>query len=70
MVEGRTLETLTKDYLRRKELTGVGPSQLTELTRALGWMREELGDDRAITDVTKDDLRAFRDASSCRVCST
>ena len=63
------LKPLSEFYLRKKLLKGIGPSQHTELTRALGWMCEALGGDRDIHDVPKDILRDLRDAL-CRLDAT
>ena len=60
------LKPLAALYLRKKELKGIGPSQLTELARALGWMGEALGEERHIREVLKAEMRTLRDAV-CRL---
>ena len=58
---GVSLATATKDFLSRKEDRGLGQSQLDETSRLLAWLMEALGDQRAIADIAKSELRGFRD---------
>jgi integrase len=55
------LKLLVERYLKRKELSGVGPSQLTEIARALKWLCSEVGSEFALSRITKEQLRSFRD---------
>jgi integrase len=48
-------------YLAGKEARGIGNSQIDEISRALRWLCERLGDDVSISDISKSDMRAFRD---------
>lgn len=58
--KGPTLGMAVSEYLESKKPT-VGKSQLDEITRALGWLGEALGEDTNLASISKDSLRGFRD---------
>jgi integrase len=58
---GPTLKETVTDYLRRRGEDGVGKSMVVEVGRALRWLQEKLGPERAMDDIRKEDLRGFRD---------
>lgn len=56
-----TLREAAALFLQRKKDRRLSQSQLDETGRPLIWMRERFGDDRPIDNVTKTELRMFRD---------
>ncbi len=49
-------------YLSRKVAEGVGLSQRTELKRVIDWFSDRVGTERLIGDISKIELRSFRDS--------
>lgn len=58
---GDPLDAVVEIYLAKKRMGGRGPSQLAELTRLFIWMGQALGQHRPIDDITKAEVRQFRD---------
>jgi hypothetical protein len=58
---GPSLADLTATYLRKKELRGLGQSQIDETARLLGWLNEEIGGSIPVAAIARDALRSFRD---------
>ena len=58
--KGPTLGMAVSEYLDAKRPT-IGKSQLDEITRALGWLGEALGEDTPLATISKESLRGFRD---------
>jgi integrase len=58
---GPTLGRAIQLYLAGKEDRGIGNSQIDEISRALRWLRERVGDNFLIADITKATMRSFRD---------
>ena len=58
--KGPTLGMAVSEYLETKKPT-IGKSQLDEITRALGWLGEALGEDTPLATISKESLRGFRD---------
>ena len=58
---GMLLQQVTETYLKRKEARGLSQSQVDEVGRALGWLKERLGHERPLASIRKDEVRKFRD---------
>ena len=58
---GTVLREAVAIFLARKVARGISQSQVDEVGRALGWLRERIGDLRPLSAVTKAELRKFRD---------
>lgn len=58
---GPTLADLVKAYLETMRQRKLGQSHVDEVGRALGWLQESLGTDRAFNSISKADVRKFRD---------
>lgn len=56
-----TVREAVTDYIRRQTLRKLGKSQIEELSRALMWLREEVGDLTPLIAVEISQLRTFRD---------
>jgi integrase len=57
-----TLQEAVDRFIQRKQGDGVGQSHIAEMRRALGWMLETWGEERAVAGINSDDLRDLRDA--------
>ena len=55
------LTEVTEEYLARKVRARRGRSQITELTRAFGWLSEVAGPRATLASVTREMMREFRD---------
>ena len=56
-----TLASAAAEYLRKKQLRGLGQSQIDETRRLLDWLEQEFGAERAVASIRQDELRRFRD---------
>lgn len=56
-----TLAEATEEYSIRRQNLQLGASSIDEANRALGWLREQVGEDRPLSSITTDDIRTFRD---------
>lgn len=56
-----TLREAVTDFIGRQNLRNLGKSQIEELSRALLWLREEVGDMAPLASVGTVELRKFRD---------
>ena len=61
LAEGESLADAGADYLRTRQRRGLGASSITEFSRALGWMKERLGENRTIGTIAQAEMRVFRD---------
>ncbi|MBB6229532.1 integrase [Polymorphobacter multimanifer] len=66
IVTGVTLNQAIAGHVEWMTSRGLGHSQLEEFARVMRWMLEQVGEDRLLASISKEQLRGFRD-DICRL---